>query len=157
MPFIIQLLNRQGHLVDQIFCKDVHESLKYVDEFFELKMMKFKKDTHLSLSLYLSIDRKYAKCHLVDQIFCKDVHESLKYVDEFFELKMTKFKKNTHLSLSLYLSIDRKYAKCRIKADAHDKMCFQYISISVDIVRSHARIQRRDRGSRHPNLKNHKI
>ena len=53
---------------------------------------------------------------------------------------MTKFKKNTHLSL--YLSIDRKYAKCRTKADAHDKMGFQYISISVDIVRSHARIQR---------------
>ena len=92
--------------------------------------------------------------HLVDQIFCKDLHESLKYVDEFFELKMTKFKKNTHLSL--YLSIDRKYAKCRTKADAHDKMGFQYISISVDIVRSHARIQRGDRGSGHPHLKNHK-
>ena len=37
---------------------------------------------------------------------------------------------------------DRKYAKCRTKADAHDKMAFQYISISVYIVRSHARIQR---------------
>ena len=37
---------------------------------------------------------------------------------------------------------DRKYAKCRTKADAHDKMGFQYISISVYIVRSHARIQR---------------
>ena len=36
---------------------------------------------------------------------------------------------------------DRKYAKCRTKADAHDKMGFQYISISVYIVRSHARIQ----------------
>ena len=68
---------------------------------------------------------------------------------------MTKFKKkNTHLSL--YLSIDRKYAKCRTKADAHDKMGFQYISISVDIVRSHARIQRGDRVSGHPHLKNHK-
>ena len=42
---------------------------------------------------------------------------------------------------------DRKYAKCRTKADAHDKMDFQYISISVYIVRSHARIQRGDRGS----------
>ena len=69
---------------------------------------------------------------------------------------MTKFKKNTHLSLSLYLSIDRKYAKCRTKADEHVKMGFQYISISVDIVRSHARIQRVDRGSGHPHLKNHK-
>ena len=73
------------------------------------------------------------------KIFCKDIHESLKYVDEVSELKeMTKFKKNTHLSL--YLSIYRKYAKCRTKADAHDKIGFQYISISVDIVRSHARI-----------------
>ena len=45
---------------------------------------------------------------------------------------MTKFKKNAHLSFSLYLSIDRKYAKCRTKANAHDKMGFQYISISVD-------------------------
>ena len=74
---------------------------------------------------------------------------------------MTKLKKNTHLSLSLYLSIYRKYAKCRTKADAHDKMFFQYISISVDIVQSHARIQRGDRGSGPPpppppNLKNHK-
>ena len=57
---------------------------------------------------------------------------------------MMKLKKNTHLSL--YLSIDRKYAKCRTKADAHDKMGFQHISISVDIVRSHARIQKGDRG-----------
>ena len=52
---------------------------------------------------------------------------------------------------------DRKYAKCRTKADAHDKMGFQYISISVYIVRSHARIQRGDRGSGPPPpLKNHK-
>ena len=53
----------------------------------------------------------------------------------------------------------RKYAKCT-KADAHDKMGFQYISISVDIVRSHARIQRGDRGSGPPPppppLENHK-
>ena len=45
------------------------------------------------------------------------------------------------------LSCDRKYAKCRTKADAHDKMDFQYFSISVYIVRSHARIQRGGRGS----------
>ena len=57
---------------------------------------------------------------------------------------------------TLSLSIDRKYAKCRTKANAHNKMGFQYISISVDIVRSHARTQRGDRGSGHPHLKNHK-
>ena len=86
------------------------------------------------------------------KIFCKDIHESLKYVGELSELlkKMTKFKENTHLSPST----------CRqsTKADAHDKMGFQYISISVDIVRSHARIQRRVRGSGlpSPHLKNYK-
>ena len=47
---VIQSLNRQGHLVDQIFCKDVHESLKYVDEFFELKNDEIQKE-HASLSL----------------------------------------------------------------------------------------------------------
>ena len=83
--------------------------------------------------------------------FCK----SLKYVDELSEKKMTKFKKNTHLSLSLL--VDRKYAKCRTKADAHDKMGFQYFSISVDIVQSHARIQRGDSGSGPPTWKITKI
>ena len=47
MPFI---LNRQGHLVDQIFPKDVHKSLKYVDEFFGLKNDEIQKE-HASLSL----------------------------------------------------------------------------------------------------------
>ena len=51
MPFI---LNRQGHLVDQIFCKDVHESLKYVDEFFELKNDEIQKER---ASLSLLVDR----------------------------------------------------------------------------------------------------
>ena len=42
----------------RIFCKDIHEALKYVDEFSELKKMtKFKKNTHLSLSLSLSTRR----------------------------------------------------------------------------------------------------
>ena len=36
--------------------------------------------------------------------------------------------------------------QCHTKADAHDKMGFQYISMRVYIVRSHARIQRGDRG-----------
>ena len=39
------------------FSKDIHESLKYVDELSELKKMtKFKKNTHLSLSLSLLVD-----------------------------------------------------------------------------------------------------
>ena len=53
---VIQSFNRQRHLVDQIFCKDVHESLKYADEFFELKNDKIQKE-HASLSLSLLVDR----------------------------------------------------------------------------------------------------
>ena len=51
---VIQSLNRQGHLVGQFFCKDVHDSLKYVDEFFELKNDEIQKE-HASLSLSLSL------------------------------------------------------------------------------------------------------
>ena len=87
------------------------------------------------------------------KIFCKHIHKSLKYVDSELK-KMMKFKKeHASLSLSLYLSIDRKYAKCRTKANAHDKMDFKYISISVDIARSHARIQRGYRGQDPPTPK----
>ena len=63
------------------------------------------------------------------------------------------FRKERFVNLKI-CACDRKYAKCRTKADAHDKMGFQYISISVYIVR----IQRGDRGSGPPPplLKNHK-
>ena len=48
------------------FCKDIHESLKYVDELSELKkndeIQKEHASLSLSLSLYLSIYRTYAKC-----------------------------------------------------------------------------------------------
>ena len=38
------------------FCKDIHETLKYVDEFSELKKMtKFKTNTSLSLSLLVDL------------------------------------------------------------------------------------------------------
>ena len=56
------------------------------------------------------------------------------------------FRKECFVNLKICAWCDRKYAKCRTKADAQDKMFFQYISISVYIVRSHARIQRGDRG-----------
>ena len=46
--------------------------------------------------------------------------------------------------------------QCRTKADAHDKIGFKYISISVYIVRSHARIQREGAEGPDPSLKNHK-
>ena len=55
------------------------------------------------------------------------------------------FRKECFVNLKI-CACDRKYAKCRTKADAHDKMGFQYISISVYIVRSYARIQRGTEG-----------
>ena len=54
--YVIQSLKDTSSI--RIFCKDIHETLKYVDEFSELKKMtKIKKNTHLSLSLslYLSM------------------------------------------------------------------------------------------------------
>ena len=49
----------------KFFCKDIHESLKYVDELSELKkndeIQKEHTSLSLSLSLYLSIDRKLQK------------------------------------------------------------------------------------------------
>ena len=51
------------------------------------------------------------------------------------------FRKECFINIKIS-ACDRKYAKCRTKADAHDNMGFQYISISLYIVRSHARIQR---------------
>ena len=66
------------------------------------------------------------------------------------------FRKESFVNLK-NCACDRKYAKCRTKADAHDKMGFQYISISEYIVRSHARIQRGgDRGSGPPPEKSQK-
>ena len=59
------------------------------------------------------------------------------------------FRKECFVNLKI-CACDRKYAKCRRKADAHDKMGFQYISISVYIARSYARIQSGDRGSGPP-------
>ena len=104
----------------------------------------------LSLSLYLSICR----CTLISR---KDMHvpTSLSFS---LSLSLFTFAKTVWIQIrpernSGKLKICacyRKYAKCRTKADAHDKVGFQYISISVDIVRSHARIQRGDRGSGPP-------
>ena len=79
------------------------------------------------------------------KIFCKDIHESLKYVDELSELTNDEFQKE-HASLSLEST----------QSDAHDKMGFQYISISVDIRSGPMRGSRGETGSGPPPLKNHK-
>ena len=47
-----EILSLKDILLIKIFCKDLPESLKYVDEFSDFKKMtKFKKNMHLSLSL----------------------------------------------------------------------------------------------------------
>ena len=86
------------------------------------EMMSMYQSLSLSLSIYI----------------CKNVWDP--------DQTRMEFKKECFINLKI-CACDRKYAKCRTKADAHDKMDFQYISISVYIVRSHARIQRGDRGS----------
>ena len=56
MPFMYYSHSRTSRRSD-FFCKDIHETLKYVDEFSELKKMtKFKKNTHLSNSSCRSVD-----------------------------------------------------------------------------------------------------
>ena len=137
----------------RIFCKDIHEALKYVDEFSELKKMtKLKKNTHLSLSLSLSLLVDLSMHFDFPEMMC--MYQSLSLSLSIYICKngldpdqtRMEFKKECFVNLKI-CACDRKYAKCRTKADAHDKMDLQYISISVYIVRSHARIQRGDRGS----------
>ena len=94
-------------------------------------MTKLKKNTHLPLSFYLSI----CQCTLIFPTlsfflslftFAKMVLIQIRPEWSFVNLKIC--------------ACDRKYAKCHTQADAHDKMGFQYISISIYIVRFHARI-----------------
>ena len=128
------------------FCKDIHETLKYVDEFSELKKMtKFKKNTSLSLSLSLLAD---LSMHFdFPERMC--MYQSLSLSLSLYICKnglnpdqtRVDFKKECFVNL-IICACDRKYAKCRAKADAHDKMGFQYISMRVYIGRSHARIRK---------------
>ena len=71
---VIQSPNRQGHLVDQIFCKDIHESMKYIDEFFELKNDEIRKE-HASLSTCRSIESTQSAVqkpmHTIKWVFSK--------------------------------------------------------------------------------------
>ena len=113
-------------------------------------MTKFKKNTPLSLSLSLLVD---LSIHFdFPEMMC--MYQSLSLSLSIYICKNVlgpdqtrmEFKKECFINLKI-CACDRRYAKCRTKADAHDKMDFQYISTSVYIVQSHARIQRGDRGS----------
>ena len=64
---VIQSLNRQGHRRSNFFCKDLHESLKYVDEFSALKKNDEIQKDHASLSLSLSTCRSIESTQSVVQ------------------------------------------------------------------------------------------
>ena len=120
-------------------------------------MTKFKKNTHLSLSLSLCLSLLVDLSMHFDfpEMMC--MYQSLSLSLSIYICKngldpdrtRMKFKKECFVNLKI-CACDGKYAKCRTKADAHDKMDFQYISISVYIVRSHERIQRGGQGVRTP-------
>ena len=54
----------------RIFCKDIHEALKYVDEFLELKKWRNSKWTHISLSPSLSLYLSICRCTLIFPKWC---------------------------------------------------------------------------------------
>ena len=106
-------------------------------------MTKFTKNTHLSLSLSLLVDLSkhfdFPERLCMYQSLFLSIYICKNGLDPY-QSRM-EFRKECFLNLKI-CACDRKYAKCRTKADAHDKMGFQYISISVFVVGSHARIQR---------------
>ena len=120
--------------------------MKYVDEFSELENDEIQKE-HISLSLSLSLLVDLSMHFDFPEMMC--MYQSLSLSLSIYictndldpDQTRMEFKKECFVNLKI-CACDRKYAKCRTKADAHDKMDFQYISISVYIVRSHARIQR---------------
>ena len=112
-------------------------------------MTKFKKNTYLSLlSLLVDLSMNFDFPEMMCMYQSLSLSLSIYICKNVLDPGQTRmeFKKECFINLKI-CACDRKYAKCRTKADAHDKMDFQYISISVYIVRSHARIQRGDRGS----------
>ena len=57
LPVFIVIQSPKDISYNQIFCKDLHETLKYVDEFSELKNDEIQKEhTHTPLSLSLLVD-----------------------------------------------------------------------------------------------------
>ena len=126
----------------RIFCKDIHETLKYVDEFWELKKMtKLKKNISLSLSLYLSICR----CTLISR---KGVHVpvSLSFSDSPFTFAKTVWIQiRPECNSGKNVSSIKKMCLCAIESTqsvVQKPMRTIKWVLSVYIVRSHARIQR---------------
>ena len=108
VPSTIFQLNRDSSI--RIFCKDLFETLKYVDEFSELKKRQNSKrtHTHLSLSLYLSI----RQCTL---IFAKDVHAPV----------------SPSLSLSLYLHLQKRFWSRSDPNGIQERLFRQFKKLSI--------------------------
>ena len=145
------LLSICANAVCNVIQSPRHETLKYVDEFSELKKNDEIQKEHISLSLSLSLYLTICRCTLIfpKGYACTSLSLFLSLSRAIYICKngldpdqiRKEFRKECFVKLKI-CACERKYAKCRTKADAHEKMGFQYISISVDIVRSHARIQR---------------
>ena len=115
MPTLIVIQSLEDISYDQKFCKDLHETLKYVDECSEYKkMMKLKKEhththTHTHISLSLSL------CTLIFLKCCACTTLSLSlfiFVKNGLDLDQTRmeFGKECFVNLKI-CAWDRKYAK----------------------------------------------
>ena len=129
------------------------KTLKYVDEFSELKNEEIKKE-HLSpssLSLLVDLSMHFDFPERMCMYLSLSLFLSIYICKNSLDPDQTRmeFRKECFVNLKI-CACDRKYAKCRTKADAHDIIGFQYISISVYIVQSHARVQRGERESGPP-------
>ena len=158
---VIQSL-KDTDLVDQNFLQRYTRNFEIRRQFSELKKWRNSKRTHISLSLSLSLlvdlsmhfDFPERMCMFQSLSLSLSIYICKNVLDP--DQTRMEFRKECFVNLK-NCACDRKYAKCRTKADAHDKMGFQYISISVYIVRSHARIQRGWHGVRTPPWKIAKI
>ena len=95
----------QGHLGDQIFCKD--ETLKYVDEFSELKKWRNSKRTQISHSL--------STCRSIDALWFsrKDVHIPVS------------------LSFSLYLKLQKRFGSRSDQKGIPERMVPQFKNLCM--------------------------
>ena len=129
MPFIMLYSHSRTTRRSEFFA-----NLKCVDKFSELKMMKLKKNTSLSLSLSLSLYLSICRCTLIfpKGCACTNVPVSLSFsLFTFAKTVWIQIRHEWNSGKNVMCACDRKYAKCRTKADAHNIMGFQYISISA--------------------------
>ena len=113
----------------RIFCKDIHETLKYVDEFSELKKNDEIQKEHTSLSLLVDLSMHFDFPERMCMYQSLSLSLSIYICKNGLDPDQTRieFKKECFVNLKI-CACDRKYTKCRTKADAHDKMGFLYLN-----------------------------